>query len=212
MAKDRLRAVQFENGGLSNRQRKKELKKKRYNGLKLLKEKQKKAIYYVRADKMAGKVDEDGAMSGPSRIEPDDFIKTFEEKRKKEIARRMRVEIMQQNERKRHQNQRKFLDPFNPESKKKHHPEPLFQQVDDETFVEVFDKTGKLISVNGFVLDYEGKPVRNESVDLNGELISINGVPVEDIPDYTGKVIREEHGHLISMFGPPARELIRDGN
>ena len=66
--------------------------------------------------------------------------------------------------------------------------------------------------MNGIVLDYQGKLVRNEAVDFDGKLISINGVSVEDIPGYTGKVIHDEHGRLISMFGPLAREFNRDGN
>lgn len=54
--KDRFRVAQFENSSLSNRKPKKELKKKRYNDLKLLKIKQKKTIYYLRADKKQEKL------------------------------------------------------------------------------------------------------------------------------------------------------------
>ena len=40
-------------------------------------------------------------------------------------------------------------------------PNTTFCQEDNETFLEVFEGAVRLVSVNGIVLDYEGKPVRN---------------------------------------------------
>ena len=211
IAREKLKVARAENGGLSDRQLKKEDKKKRYSDLKLLKVEQQQNVPRGNANGLV-EVDTDGVLAAP--MEPENSIKMFSENRRQEAVRQQKVESIQEMERKRHPNQRSFLDPVDPEPKKRTHVKEttLFTEKNEDTFIEVFDDTGRLISVNGIALDYQGMPVNEESLDSNGNLVSINGVPVEDIPGFTGKVIRDVHGNMISMFGAPSRELIRDGN